>query len=178
MPVIGFVNGQSADDYAPFVAAFRLGLRHAGYVEGQNAVIQYRWAHNQSVRATELVAELIQLPVNIIVATGGDPIVRAAKAATSTIPIVATIGNDPVETGLVRSLNQPGGNLTAISVFAVQLVPKRLELARELIPGAAVIAFLINPRNPNSKIDMEHFEAAAKILGQQIVVLSAATESE
>jgi ABC-type uncharacterized transport system substrate-binding protein len=177
-PVIGFINNGSASTYAPFVDAFRQGLRQTGYVEGENVVIQYRWGENQSAKMTDYVAELVRLPANVIVTSGGDPAVQAAKAATKTIPIVATIGNDPVETGLVSSVNRPGGNVAGISVFAVQLVPKRLELARELVPNAGIIAFLANPTNPNSRIDIKEMEDAAMALGQQFVLLRASTESE
>jgi putative ABC transport system substrate-binding protein len=155
LPVIGFLNNASPDTYASFVNAFRQGLRQSGYVEGKSVAIEYRWGRNQSDRLPALAEELVRLPVAIIVASGGDPAVRAAMSATQAIPIVATTGNDPVETGIVASLNRPGGNVTGISVFAVQLVPKRLELARELVPSAPAIAFLVNPDNPNAKIDQQ-----------------------
>jgi len=178
LPVIGFLNNQSPEAYDRFVASFRQGLRQAGYVEGRNVAIEYRWGQNDSSRLPPLAAELVRLPVTVLVACGGEPATLAAKAATTTIPIIATIGNDPVETGLVQSLNRPGGNLTGISVFAVQLVAKRLELAHELKPGATAIAFLANPANPNSKIDTAEIDDAARTLGQRVVILKATTESE
>jgi putative ABC transport system substrate-binding protein len=178
MPVIGFLNNQSLAAYGRFVAAFRQGLRQIGYVESQNVVIQYGWGQNDSSRLPALAAELVRVPAAVLVASGGDPAILAAKAATTTIPIVATIGNDPVETGLVQSLNRPGGNLTGVSVFAVQLVAKRLELAHELVPKSAVVGFLANPGNPNSKIDTAEIDQAARTLGHEAVILEAATESE
>jgi len=178
MPVIGFLNNQSLAAYSRFVAAFRQGLRQIGYVENQNVLIQYGWGQNDSSRLPALAAELVRVPAAVLVASGGDPAISAAKAATTTIPIVATIGNDPVETGLVQSLNRPGGNLTGVSVFAVQLVAKRLELAHELVPKSAVVGFLANPGNPNSKIDTAEIDQAARTLGHEAVILEAATESE
>jgi putative tryptophan/tyrosine transport system substrate-binding protein len=166
MPVIGFLNNQSSAPYGPFVAAFRQGLRQIGYVEDQNVVIQYGWGQNDSSRLPALAAELARVPAAVLVASGGDP------------AILATIGNDPVETGLVQSLNRPGGNLTGVSVFAVQLVAKRLELAHELVPKSAMVGFLANPANPNSKIDTAEIDEAARTLGHEAVILEAATESE
>jgi putative tryptophan/tyrosine transport system substrate-binding protein len=178
MPVVGFLNNTTPETSQPFVTAFRRGLGQAGYIEGRNVEIDYRWGRNQSDRLPDLVRGLVQRPVAVIVASGGDQAMRAAQAATSTIPIVATIGNDPVETGLVRSLNRPEGNLTGVSVFAVALVAKRLELARELAPNAPAIAFLADPNNPNSKLDTREIEDAAQTLDQKVVILSAGTEDE
>jgi ABC-type uncharacterized transport system substrate-binding protein len=178
MPVVGFVNNGSARAYAPFADAFRQGLRQTGYVEGQNVVIQYRWGEGQTAKIPGFIAELVHLPANVIVTGGSDTAAEEAKAATATIPIVATMGSDPVETGLVSSVNRPGGNVTAISVFAVQLVAKRLELARELVAHAAIVGFLVNPSNPNSRIDIREMEDAARRLGQEFVLLRASTESE
>src|SRR5689334_6325971 len=178
MPVIGFLNNQSLAAYGRFVAAFRQGLRQIGYIESQNVVIQYGWGQNDSSRLPALAEELVRVPAAVLVASGGDPAILAAKAATTTIPIVATIGNDPVETGLVQSLNRPGGNVTGVSVFAVQLVAKRLEHAHELVPKSAVVGFLANPGNPNSKIDTAEIDQAARTLGHETVILEAATESE
>jgi putative tryptophan/tyrosine transport system substrate-binding protein len=173
MPVVGFLNNTTPETYAPFVAAFRKGLGQTGYVEGQNVAIEFRWGHNQASPLTKLAKSLVDHQVAVIVASGGGQAIAAAIAATSTIPIVATLGSDPVETGLVKSLNRPEGNLTGISVFAVQLVAKRLELAREIAPDAPSIAFLVNPRNPNSRIDRDEIEAAAKTVDQRIVILEA-----
>jgi putative ABC transport system substrate-binding protein len=141
MPVVGFLNNATPETYEPFVAAFRLGLGQVGYVERKNVEIDYRWGQYQSSRLPDLARDLVQRAVTVIVASGGDQAVRTAQAATRSIPIVSTFGNDPVATGLVRSLNRPGGNITGVSVFAVQLVPKRLELAREFVPNAAAIAY-------------------------------------
>jgi putative ABC transport system substrate-binding protein len=176
LPVMGFLNNASPDTYASFVNTFRQGLRQSGYVEGESVAIEYRWGWNQSDRLPALAEELVRLPVAVIVASGGDPAVRAAMSATQTIPIIATIGNDPVETGIVASLNRPGGNVTGVSVFAVQLLPKRLELARELVPSAPAIAFLVNPDNPNAKIDSKGMQAAAGSVGQQLVIIGARTD--
>jgi putative tryptophan/tyrosine transport system substrate-binding protein len=149
-----------------------------GFVEGKNVAIDFRWGHNQSDRLPELANELVKRGVVAIVVSGGEQAIRAVKAATATIPIIATIGSDPVESGLVRSLNRPEGNLTGISVFATQLVAKRLELVRELVPNGGAIAFLVNPTNPNSKIDKRELEEASKTIGQQGVILNAANASE
>jgi len=175
VPVIGFLNNTMPESSAPLVAAFRSGLRQVGYVEGQNVSIQFRWGRNESARLTELAAELVRLPAAVIIASGGEQAVHAAKAATATIPIVATIGNDPVASGLVASLNRPGGNLTGVSVFPVQLVAKRLQLARELLANGGTIAFLANPTNPNSGTDRKELADAARTLGQHVTVLEAAT---
>jgi len=177
-PVIGFLNNTTPETYAPFVASFRRGLGQVGYVEGQNVAIEYRWGLNQSDRLPDLINELLQRAVTVIVASGGDQVVRAAQAATRTIPIVATIGSDPVETGVVRRLNRPEGNITGVSVFAVQLVAKRIELAREFARNAVAIGFLANPNNANYKIDAFEIDEAAKTLGQKIIILRAGTENE
>jgi putative tryptophan/tyrosine transport system substrate-binding protein len=155
-----------------------MARRQAGYVDGNNVVIQYRWGGNQSAQLPALAAELAHLPVTVLVTSGGDDAVDAARAATSTIPIVTTIGYDPVNGGLVQSLNRPGGNVTGVSVFASDLVPKRVEIAHELAPNAPSIAFLINPANPDSGLDKAKAEAAAKALGQRVVLLNGASENE
>ena len=171
VPVIGFLNNATPETYAPFVAAFRKGLGQAGYSEGQNVAIEYRWGHNGTSPLPDLANGLVQRGVSVIVASGGDQAIQAAKAATTTIPIVVLVGNDPVETGLVRSVKQPGGNITGISVFAVQL-------ACELASNAKTIAFLENPTNPNSKADRNDIVAAAQKVGQDIATLAAATAKE
>ena len=178
MPAIGFLNNATPESYAPFVAAFRNGLRQVGFAEGQNVSIEFRWGRNQSARLSDLAAELVRLPVAVMVTSGGDQAVQAGRAATSIIPIVATIGNDPVDSGLVASLNRPGGNITGVSVFAVQLVAKRLQMARELVPDGSEIAFLVNPTNPNSAIDRKELGEAAGTLGQRFAVLEAASAEE
>ena len=141
MPVVGFLNSTSPEAWAPFVAAFRQGLKETGYVEGQNVTIEYRWAEGKYDRLPSLVAELVQQKVTVIAATS-TPAALVAKAATSTVPIVFTTGGDPIKLGLVASLNRPGGNVTGSTQLSVEVGPKRLELARELFPGATTFALL------------------------------------
>jgi len=178
IPVVGFLNNATPEAYAPFVAAFKKGLAQAGYVDGQNVAIEYRWGHFAASQSSDLANELVQRKASVLVASGGDQIIQAARAATTTVPIVVLVGNDPVETGLVQSVKKPGGNITGVSVFAVQLVPKRLELARELAANAKAIAFLENPTNPNAKTDRNEFVATAEKVGQPVATLAAATEEE
>ena len=178
MPVIGFVNSGSSSAYVPFLNAFRQGLRQTGFVEGDNVDIQFRWGENRRDPVPGHLAELVRRKVNVLVVGGGDPGVRAAKSATSTIPIIVAVGNDPVETGLVDNLNRPGGNVTGVSVFAVQLVAKRFELAGEFVTRSDLVAFLENPSNPNSRIDGREFAETAQRLGQKFVVTQATAESE
>src|SRR5215470_1153345 len=146
MPVIGFLNGGSRAAYAPEVDAFWQGLKEIGYVEGQNVTTEYRWAEGQYDRLPSPAADLVQHKVTVIAATS-TPSALAAKAATSTVPIVFTTGGDPIKLGLVASLNRPGGNVTGSTQLSVEMGPKRLELARELFPGATT-ALLVNPTNP------------------------------
>jgi len=176
MPVIGFLNGGLPDGYATNVAAFRQGLKETGYVEGQNVAIEYRWAEGQYDRVPAMAAELVRRQVAVIVAnTPGN---LAAKAATTTIPIVFTIASDPVQIGLVGSLARPGGNVTGATQFGVEVTPKQLELAHELVPTATVIAVLVNPTNPISANVLGELQAAARILGVQLHVLHASAERE
>jgi len=178
MPVIGFLNGQSPDQFAPYVVAFRQGLKDTGYIEGQNVAIEFRWANGRLDQMPALATELVARQVNVIVASGGRPL--AAKAATGKIPIVAMSGGDPVRNGLVTSFNRPGGNVTAVGIFAYALGPKRLEILRELVPKAKVIAVLVNPtnRDAESKLDTQAVESAARAAGQQINVLNAGNERD
>jgi putative tryptophan/tyrosine transport system substrate-binding protein len=177
MPVIGFLNGASPDGYAPFVAAFRKGLKEAGYIEGQNATIEYRWAEGQYDRLPALAADLVRRKVTVIAAMS-TPAAQAAKTATSTVPIVFATGDDPIKLGLVSSLNRPGGNATGVSNMSVELGSKQLGLLRELIPGTTAIAALMNPNFPGTERQLRDLEAAARALGLQLIVLSASTESE
>jgi putative ABC transport system substrate-binding protein len=179
MPVIGVLNGQSAGTYAPFMAAFRQGLNETGYVEGQNVGVEYRWAEGQYNRLPELAADLVSRRVAVIVAGGsvGGLSASAAKAATTTIPIVFTSADDPVKTGLVASLNRPGGNITGVSFFTGVLGAKRLELLHELVPKATVIAFLVS-KHPLAEFYTRDVQTAARALGQQLVVVSASTEGD
>jgi putative ABC transport system substrate-binding protein len=179
MPVVGFVNGASAKgDYAPHLSAFLKGLSEAGYVEGQNVTIEYRWAENQSDRLPAMVADLVHRQVAVIAATGTQAAL-AAKAATTTIPIVFTTASDPVQLGLVASLNQPGGNVTGATQTNVEIAPKMLQILHELAPTASVMALLVNPSNPTVAVDnSKELQAAARTLGIELHVLNASTDSE
>ncbi len=177
MPVIGFLNGASPDGYAPSVAPFRQGLNEAGYVDGQNATIEYRWAEGHYDRLPALAADLVQQKVTVIAATS-TPAALAAKAATSTVPIVFTTGGDPIKLGLVASLRRPGGNVTGSTQLSVEVGPKRLELARELFPGATTVALLVNPANPLAATVSKDLQAVADTLGLRLHVLHASTEAD
>jgi putative tryptophan/tyrosine transport system substrate-binding protein len=177
MPVIGFLNSASPGPFAGRVEAFRRGLKETGYVEGQNVTVEYLWADGQYDRLPALVADLVRRPVTVIVATGG-PAAPAAKAATNTIPIVFTIGFDPVGAGLVASLSRPGGNLTGITGLGVELGQKRLELLHEVVPNANTIVGLINPQTSAADIESRDLRAAAARLGLQLHMLSASAENE
>jgi putative ABC transport system substrate-binding protein len=178
MPVIGFLSAASAQGYAARLAAFRLGLREEGYSEGQNVAIEYRWAEDQLNRLPALAADLVRRRVAVIVVAGGTATALAAKAATTTIPIVFAIGADPVQAGLVASLGRPGGNVTGVAQLSQALIPKRLELAHELVPKAAVIAFLLNPNNPNAEIRVRDVQEAAHTIRQQVRILYAGSEQQ
>jgi putative ABC transport system substrate-binding protein len=176
MPVIGFVRSTSSADSGHLVAAFRQGLREAGPVEGQDCAIEYRWADNQPDRLPALVADLLRRPVAVIVTN--TPGALAAKAATTTVPIVFAAGSDPVRLGLVASLNRPGGNVTGISFISVDLGAKHLGLLRELRPGAARIAVLADPKFPTTEPFVSEVRAAASAVGQQIEVLYVSGDRE
>jgi putative ABC transport system substrate-binding protein len=174
MPVIGFLNGGLPDGFAPMVGAFHQGLKETGYIEGQNVAIEYRWAEGRYDRLPALAADLVGRKVTVLAATT----TPAAKAATSTVPIVFTTGNDPIKLGLVASLNRPGGNVTGVSNLIAELASKRLGLLRELVPRANVIAMLMNPNVPDGERQLRDVEAAVRALGLQLIVVRAGTDRE
>ena len=177
MPVIGFLGVRSPDDTVT-LAAFRRGLNEGGFVEGQNVMVEYRWAIGQYDRLPAQAAELVQKPVAVFVSAGGEPAALAAKAATSTIPIVFTIGDDPVKLGLVASYNRPGGNLTGINIFTTTLEAKRLGLLHELVPQAAAIGVLLNANFPAAERQLRDVQGAARAIGLQIHALRANIDRE
>jgi putative ABC transport system substrate-binding protein len=178
MPVVGFLSSRSPSESAGVVAALRHGLREVGFVEGQNLAIAFRWAEGRYDQLPALATELVALRVAVLFAAGGPPSALAAKAATSTIPIVFTAVTDPVRLGLVTSLNRPGGNVTGMSVFNSALGAKRLELLHALVPTAAVIAVLVNPSNPSTDAETKEVHDAAKALGLELNTLNATTERD
>jgi putative ABC transport system substrate-binding protein len=179
LPIVGFLGSASADEYAMRLRAFREGLKEGGYIEGQNVVIEYRWAEGQNSRLPALAAELVHRQVAEIIAAGGTPSAVAAKAATTSIPIVFAVAVDPVNVGLVASLNRPGGNMTGVTNLNVEIGPKRLELLRELLPRATIVGVLVNPTSPSlSEPFLRSVQAAAGALGMQLHVLNASTDSD
>ena len=178
MPVIGFLNTISPDTYASYADAFREGLRTLGYIEGQNVAIEYRWAGGDYSRMPELAKELVERSVGVIAATGDVLSVRAAQQATATIPVVFTVGSDPVRLGLVKSLNRPDGNLTGITLFSSTLMVKRMEFLTHLLPRSRWIALLINPDNPNAGADVREAEEAAGMLDRRTIVVNARSAQE
>jgi putative ABC transport system substrate-binding protein len=179
MPVIGWLGARSPAESTSVVAAFHQGLNETGYIKGKNVAIEYRWAELQYDRLPALAAELVARRVAVIAATGGGASPLAAKAATTTIPIVFVAGDlDPVESGLVASLNRPGGHITGVLLLLTVLGPKRLELLRELVPRDAVIGFLVNPNNPGAASEIRDVQQAAQTLGMQLEMLRASTDHE
>jgi putative ABC transport system substrate-binding protein len=178
LPVIGFINPASPGELAQRAAAFRNGIAEVGFVEGRNVIIEYRWAEGRYDQLPALATDLVHRGVAAIAATGGIAAVRAAQSATSSIPIVFTSGSDPVEAGLVTSLNRPGGNVTGAGLMSTNLVAKRAELLRELMPGAKSIGFLANTHNPSSRFEVGEAETAARVLGLQIRVERAEGERD
>lgn len=178
MPVIGFINPTSPSGYPHVIAAFHQGLKEAGFVEGQNVRIEYRWAESRNDRLPALAADLVQRKVDVIAATGGDSAALAAKAATTTIPIVFNSGGDPVRVGLVAGLSRPGGNLTGVSRLNTELLPKRLELIAEVVPKAGTIALLSNRTARTAEPRIGEVQSAGRSIGRDIHVLKASTVDE
>lgn len=176
LPVVGFLNSRGPGENEGILVAFRQGLKEAGYEEGQNVAVEYRWAENQYDRVPALVADLVSRQVAVIVSNG--PPIAAAKAATSTIPIVFAVGFDPLAYGLVNSLSRPGGNLTGVSILDVEIGQKRLELLHELIPSATVMALLVNPTTPAAQAIASDVQAAARARGLELHVLNAAADGD
>jgi putative tryptophan/tyrosine transport system substrate-binding protein len=177
-PMIGFLGAPSSASYVSNVAAINQGLKDPGYVEGTNVTIEYRWADGHYDRLPALASELVEMRVAVIVTIGGAPSVVAAKNATSTIPIVFTMTADPVQLGLVASLNRPGGNITGIAILGVALEAKRLEMLHEIVPAAKLIAVLINPKNPQVEIQTDELAAASRTAGREIILLKASNNLE
>jgi len=177
-PIIGFLSSRSAGESASVVAAFLQGLRERGYVEGQNLAIEYRWADGRYDRLPTLAAELVDRHATVIVAVGGEPSALAAKAVTSTIPIVFTTGGDPVKLGLVASLARPGNNLTGVALLFAEVQAKRLQMLQELVPAITAVALLVNPPNAATDQDTREMEVAARSLGLQLQLLQAATDND
>ena len=178
MPVVGFLSSRSADDSARVVDAFRRGLAETGYVDGRNVAIEFRWAQGQFDRLPTLAAELASRPVAVLAALGGHQTVRAAKAASSAIPIVFGIGEDPVKEGIVASLNRPGANVTGATFFTALLGAKRLGLLRELVPKAEVIALLVNQNSSQGQGQVKDVQEAARNLGQRVIVFNGGTDEQ
>jgi ABC-type uncharacterized transport system substrate-binding protein len=178
IPVIGFLSSRSPAEAMAVVNAFRSGLGEVGYFEGKNIAIEYRWAEGRYDRLPGLATELADRQVSVIAATGGDVSAFAAKAATTTIPIVFTAGGDAVKSGLVSSLNKPGGNITGVNLFFTEMGAKRLELLHLLIPSTTAVAMLVNPNNPTSAADQKDVQAGARLIGVEVSIFSAGGESD
>jgi putative tryptophan/tyrosine transport system substrate-binding protein len=178
MPVVGFLDPRSLETTAERLRAFRQGLQEAGYIEGENVAVEYRWGEGQFDRLPVLAVELVRRPVAVIVAGGSAHSALASKAATTTIPIVFAVGEDPVKLGLVASLARPGANLTGINFFNSEVAAKRLEMLRELVPTAARVAVLVNPDDTNMETTLRDVQSAARTMGLQIVVHKASTSRE
>ena len=177
-PVIGFMSARSSEDSAHLISAFRQGLAEVGFIEGQNVVIEFRWAGGQYDRLPALAADLVDHRVSVLVAVGGDPSAVAAKHATSTIPIVFGMGGDPIKAGLVESFSRPGGNMTGFSILASQLEPKRLGLLHEVQPNIPLFGALLNPNFPPAIRQLQELEEAANTIQQKLVVSKASTDGE
>jgi putative ABC transport system substrate-binding protein len=178
VPVIGFLSTASAGPWTRFVEAFRAGLKEMGFVDRQNVAIEFRWAEGQYERLPPMAADLVRRNVVVLVSTGGIPSVLAAKGATSTIPIVFTLGTDPVKLGVVDSLNRPGGNVTGVNLFTAVIDTKRLGVLHDMVPTAALIAALVNPKNPPAENQTRSIQDAARALRRQVHIMHASTERE
>jgi putative ABC transport system substrate-binding protein len=178
LPVIGYLSGVSRAESETRLAAFRRGLEQAGFREGGNVALDYRWADGDYGRLAAMAADLVRQQVNLMVATGGPRAAQAAKAATSTLPIVFVLGGDPVKFGLVQSLNRPGGNATGVSFLTADLMPKRFELLMQLLPKAKLVALMINPNTPSAEDQIKGVEAAARAGGTRLLVARAGSEAE
>ena len=178
MPVIGFMSARSPEDSVHLLEAFRRGLKEGGFVEGQNVVIEFRWARGEYDRLPEMAADLVSRRVSVLTAVGGDPSPRAAKRATSTIPIVFGIGGDPVSDGLVESFNRPGGNVTGVTLMTNLMESKRFGLLRDLVPDAQLVGALLNPSFAPSARQSQQIEEAARSIGQRLIVAKASTDEE
>jgi len=176
MPLVGVLSSGSPGPFAPAIAAFRAGLKEAGYTEGQNFAIEYRWAEDRYDQLPALAAELVRRQVAVIVASGGPAPALAAKAATTTVPVVFTAVSDPVKSGLVASMNRPGANVTGVAALTIELDAKRLELLRELAPSARDLAAIVNPNRPDVDAQVNGMMAAAQSVGRRLVILKAGTE--
>jgi putative ABC transport system substrate-binding protein len=178
LPVVGVLGAASGDEQTPYMAEFFRGLNQAGFIEGRNVAIEYRWAEGAYDRLPAFAAELVSKQVAVILASGGQPPLRAAAAATATIPIVFAVAVDPVAEGYVTSLNRPGGNLTGVSFLAQEIAAKRFELLRDLVPKVTKIALLVNPASPSSEAEQRAVESAAHDVGQTLLVLKATTAGD
>jgi putative tryptophan/tyrosine transport system substrate-binding protein len=178
MPVIGFMSARSPEDSIHLVEAFRRGLKEGGFVQGQNVAIEFRWARGQYDLLPAIAADLVGRRVSVLTAVGGDPSPRAAKRATSTIPIVFGMGGDPVSDGLVESFNRPGGNVTGVTLMTNLMEPKRVGLLRELVPDSPLIGVLLNPSFPPSARQLQQIEEAARQINQRIIVAKAGTDEK
>ena len=178
MPVVGFMSARSLGDSVHLVAAFRQGMSEGGFVEGRNVAVEYRWANGEYDRLPALAADLVNRRVAVLVAVGGDTSALTAKRATSTIPIVFGSGSDPVATGLVESINRPGGNVTGVNILTNQMEPKRLGLLHELVPGVPLIGVLINQNFPPAARQLLELEAASRAIGQRLFVAKASNDAE
>src|SRR5262252_444700 len=178
MPIIGFLNPQSPEAIAEPMRGLRQGLKDAGFVEGENLIIEYRWADNRTERLTALAEDLVRRGVALIISTGGVQSALAAKAATMSIPIVFNVADDPVSVGLVASLAKPGGNLTGVAILVAELTAKRLELLHIMVPSAVSVGVLFNPTNPTAEVALKELETAARSIGLRIKAFQASTSQE